>query len=672
MAKIPMNCLKNCCVGLIIPVLYSMVHSSPAVPGAIRSYSTIKSIGIEWDIAGDTNHNASCTVQYRRKGDTVWKDFVPLFRIDFRGWYGTDSADRAYNMLAGSVMFLDSSTTYDVKLSLADSDGGGKDTTVTIATRPVPVLPAGGRTIHVAAGTGSGDGSAGNPYKGLAAAQTAAQAGDIILVHAGNYGNFNFSKSGTANAYMVWKSAGDGDAVLSYGRIVGHHVWLYGLKYVNSASQTYALVGQSGSPSNVVTRCSFSGFSYSITMQSGSDDWYIADNIIVGDKTDVRVLGDFDGEGIELEHTSGHTVCFNSISRVADGVSYMLRNCDIFGNDIFDVVDDGVEPDYGYANIRVWQNRITNPRNHGFSFQPMYCGPWYFIRNQVMGVGCYMLKYRVVDRILLAHNTFVGWNTLNVNDQNILYALSRNNLWIQAASSGYIWEAMPCTDAGSCTRPERWTPDYRTSVDYDGFDPGAGTPVFKWFDPAQRFPTLAAFVSAVGIETHGITVSKSDLFDSLIAFGADSLYARHCLTLKPGCGAVDKGQVLAGINQDFSDLGPDLGAYETKKPLPWYGPRPESGSPVIFTPAAQRRSPMTVSLLSRGRGREVEIRICTPDMGDVVTEIYDLSGKQVAKLPAKALNGQTLSIVWKGQAQGIYVVRLTQAQNNFVGRILLR
>jgi len=71
-------------------------------------------------------------------------------------------------------------------------------------------------------------------------------------------------------------------------------------------------------------------------------------------------------------------------------------------------------------------------------FSAMFCGPWYFIRNQVMGVGFYMLKYRMVDRFLLAHNTFVGWNTLNINDQNILYALSRNNLWIQAAARVHL------------------------------------------------------------------------------------------------------------------------------------------------------------------------------------------------------------------------------------------
>ena len=650
----------------------SLLFADPTVPGPIRYYSTITSIGIEWDITGDTNHNAACTVQYRKQGDAAWKDFVPLFRIDFRGWMGTDTADRRYNMLAGSVMFLDSATAYDVKLSLSDPEGGGRDTTLTIATRPVPALPSGGRTIHVAPGTGAGDGSAGNPYKGLAAAQAAAQAGDIVLVHAGNYGNFNFSKSGTAAAYIIWKAAGDGDAVIDYGRIIGHHVWLYGLKFVNSAAQTYALVGQSGSPLNVVTRCSFTGFNYSITMQSGSDDWYIADNVIVGDKTDPRVTGDFAGEGIELEHTNGHTVCFNSISRVADGTSYMNRNCDIYGNDIFDVVDDGIEPDYGYANIRIWQNRITNPRNHGLSLQPMYCGPWYFVRNQIMGEGNYMLKYRVVDRFLLAHNTFVGWNTLNIFDQNILYGMSRNNLWIQAGGTGYIWEAMPCTDAGGCTQPERWTPDWRTSVDYDGFDVGASNPVFKWFDPAQRFATLGAFATATGIETHAMNVTKADLFDSLFALGADSLYARHCLTLRPGCGAVDKGQVLAGINQDYKGSGPDLGAYESGAPLPWYGPRPESGSPVITAVGAQHRTPMTVSLASQGRGLGVSIRFCTPDRGDVVASIYDVSGKQVAKIMAQALPGELQSLLWKGQAKGIYLLKLTQRENNYTCRFLLR
>ena len=652
---------------LIIAFLFSSLNASPTLPGPIRTYSTIYSIGIEWDIAGDTNHNAACAVQYRRQGESAFRDFVGLFRVDFRGWYDADSADRAYNMLAGSVLFLDPATTYEIKLTLKDSDGGNKDTNLFIATRPVPSLPAGGKTIHVTTGSGGGDGSRANPYKGLAAAQSAAASGDIVLVHAGNYGNFNFSKSGTADAFIVWKSAGDGDAVLDYGRIIGHHIWLEGLFFVNNNGQTYALVGQSGSPSNVIERCRFTGFNYGITLQADANDWYIADNTIIGDKTNPRVEGDFEGEGVELEHTSGHTVCYNSISRVADGVSYALRNCDIFNNDIFDVTDDGVEPDYGYANIRVWQNRITNARNHGFSFQPMYCGPWYFVRNQVMGVGCYMLKYRVVDRFLLAHNTFAGWNTLDIFDQNVLSALSRNNLWIQAGGSGYIWEAMPCTDAGSCTQPERWAPDWRTSVDYDGFDWGASNPVFKWGDPVQRYTDLAGFAAASGIEPHGIHLNRAEVFDSLDDPGSDSLYDRRCLTLKPGCAAIDKGDKLDGINDDFSGSAPDLGAYEFGKPLPRYGPRPEAGNGVLVGLNNAKNS--TAIIISSPGDHRVIFRVYA-GKGPITLCLYTLVGRRVTQIHDDGTASPRM-LDWS-YVPGVYFARMKQARSSSTQKFFIR
>ena len=79
------------------------------------------------------------------------------------------------------------------------------------------------------------------------------------------------------------------------------------------------------------------------------------------------------------------SIAYNSISLVADGVSYPHRNVDIFSNDIFETSDDGIEPDYGYENIRVWGNRIHHAHHNGISFQPMNGGPWYVLRNQVVG-----------------------------------------------------------------------------------------------------------------------------------------------------------------------------------------------------------------------------------------------------------------------------------------------
>ena len=60
------------------------------------------------------------------------------------------------------------------------------------------------------------------------------------------------------------------------------------------------------------------------------------------------------GEGVELNQSSGHVVCYNSISVTADAISYPRRNCDLYGNDIFDVTDDGLETDRGWANVRCW------------------------------------------------------------------------------------------------------------------------------------------------------------------------------------------------------------------------------------------------------------------------------------------------------------------------------
>jgi hypothetical protein len=40
-------------------------QSNGAVPGTIQAYSTITSIGVEWDIVGDADHDATATAEAR-------------------------------------------------------------------------------------------------------------------------------------------------------------------------------------------------------------------------------------------------------------------------------------------------------------------------------------------------------------------------------------------------------------------------------------------------------------------------------------------------------------------------------------------------------------------------------------------------------------------------------
>ena len=47
-------------------------QSNGTTSGAIRTYSTISSIGVERDLAGDADHDATATVEYRAVGITEW------------------------------------------------------------------------------------------------------------------------------------------------------------------------------------------------------------------------------------------------------------------------------------------------------------------------------------------------------------------------------------------------------------------------------------------------------------------------------------------------------------------------------------------------------------------------------------------------------------------------
>jgi hypothetical protein len=546
-------------VALTAAILASAVPGEAqnrTTPGQIVSYSTIHSIGIEWGISGDANHNATVNVQYRAQGAPSWKAALPLVRVD-----------SAYNRngFAGSVLFLDPGTTYKVQLELSDPDGGPDGRRMlTVATRPMPALPTGGRSFHVVPGSGGGNGSPGNPFQGIAAAQAVARPGDTFFVHAGSYGGRpTFSVPGVAGRYIVWMGAGDGEALFVDGFNLGaSHIWAEGLTVRDQAFATFSL----NCPSDVVVRRNFFyNNHYNIYLQRGGDGWYIADNTIVGDVDPAS--GSFDGEGIELNGqfaacgANNHTVAHNSITHVADGISTPGTNVDIFGNDIFDTSDDGIETDEGKTNVRVWGNRIHNAVHNAFSFQPQIGAPWYFIRNQVINNLEDINKYRTWDRAVILHNTFVHWEDLQLGGAHgLLASISRNNLWI-SLNDGQIWWMIG-------------TPDWRTDLDYDGFDWGDSTRPFFTTPPPTTHPDLESFSAATGQEANGIRISHQTCIPTMVvpANSPEPVPPQH-LVLAPGCPAIDAGAILPNINDGFVGSAPDLGAYEDGQPLPTYGPR---------------------------------------------------------------------------------------------------
>ena len=118
----------------------------------LRRYTTLNSIGVEWDIEGDADHDASCRVEYRQSGRAKWSPAMDLLRIDYHGYYDTTKADRRYNMLAGSIFFLLPGASYQVRLTLEDPDGGGRVEQFEVKTWARLVIPTDTRRLHVVPG----------------------------------------------------------------------------------------------------------------------------------------------------------------------------------------------------------------------------------------------------------------------------------------------------------------------------------------------------------------------------------------------------------------------------------------------------------------------------------------------------------------------------------------
>jgi hypothetical protein len=545
-----------------------------ATPGGLRSATTLHSVGIEWDLTGDDDYDAEASVRYRPDGASSWNQAMPLIRVEYAG----------QNMLAGSILFLDPATNYEVEIDLSDPDGGAETRTITVTTRSVPRLPTGGRTLHVVPGSGGGDGSEQNPYQGMETAWADAQPGDVFLLHAGSYGGVRDAggNSGTPDRPVVWKPYGDGEVLFEFIELYNaSYQWFEGLTFRVGSSDTglFSCLTNEGYDQGfqpmardidgiVLIRNRFEGYKHAVRLGPRTSGWYITDNVIIGNKTlGMSGTESFDGEGIELAHGNDHVVAYNDITLVADGVSFPNRNCDIFGNDIYDVTDDGIELDGGRANTRAWGNRIHNPGHNGIAFQPQSGAPWYIVRNQVVNFQESAFKFRTTDRFVAAHNTFVNWgDVLNHWAEHLLRGVTKNNLWI-SVNNGKIW------------RRAYESRDWRTDLDYDGFDWGSNTGPFMY--EGQTHPDLPSLTAASGLEAHGITVDQDTCFETFDVPGPPPLTTipPQWMTLNPDCEAVDAGVVLPNLSDGFTGTAPDMGAYERGLPLPHYGPRPVDDTP---------------------------------------------------------------------------------------------
>jgi hypothetical protein len=625
---------------------------------------TLLSLGFEWLIEGDDNRNATVAVSYRHMGEPTWTTGLPLLRIGNERINENALQYMTPNGFAGSIFDLDPASEYEARFVLTDPDGveGTAEHVVAVRTRGEPMPAVGGKVYHVYPPDYKGERQ--DPaFTGLLAAYYTGsshsdnfntfpprvQPGDTILVHAGVYkddryrygggglgtvssGTYFLTQSGTAERPIVIKAAGDGDTVFDgdgaynlFNVMAANYNYFEGLTIRNTE---LAFLGGlkhiAGSSGLTIKRSRFEDVARAIhTDWSGSKDYYIADNVMVGRFSGDYLMG-FTGrtwtklpeynprlvsEYAVKVYGSGHVVAHNAISNFHDGVDVATYgnpdgapnpirdrlpvSIDFYGNDISNVEDNCIEADGGAHNIRIFRNRCFNHGHRALSVQPMFGGPVYFLRNVVYHApegGA--VKFTASSAgIVVYHNTLIApIKPMLLAASNVHY---RNNLILGKSETLETFAVETNTNY--------------SSSDYNGFRPNEGAEFsFEWSTPPltmranfpgepamrstqqqsqfeakfreqRRFRTLSEYADASGQDRHSVLVDY-DVFVAVAPPGPDprTLYrpADFDFRLRPGSTAVDAGVGLPGINDDFTGGAPDLGAYEVGHPLPAYGPRP--------------------------------------------------------------------------------------------------
>ncbi len=537
-------------------------------PGALSSpYPTIINLAVVWEITGDGNLNAVATLRYRRQNDGPWRQGMPLRRVPAGRSTGTSPTFSWSDKLSGSIFDLEEDTAYEIEVTLIDPDGGEEVRTLTARTRATPRAAA--DSVVKTADPSN--------YADIAAR---AQPGDVILLAPGSYGYGYAYADGAPGRPVVIRPASrhpDSAAVFDSFSLRGRkHVIIDGLSVNGNVDLLSA-------QECAVVRCSvFAPYGITATKPPGAKNCYIADNVVswtvAWEADNMGARGNNVGEGIQLTGP-GNVICYNRVTGYRDCISLMEDNgvanqycIDIYNNDIYRGLDDGIEADFAQGNCRIMRNRLTNCFM-GLSSQPGLGGPTYFIRNVMYNIidNPFKLSRHSQGDVIL-HNTVVkvGDGLRIIHDP--VYAYLRNDLAIGGRGGGRFGNY----GSGEGRALEFYQADSTTSIDYEGIGTEGTSFLAKLGDIKtysiqelrEKTRMKHAVLVDMGVFAHGPEFPDPALTER----------APADLRLRSGSAAVDAGLLIPGINDNYTGAAPDLGALEWGAPVPHYGPRPLAAS----------------------------------------------------------------------------------------------
>src|SRR5438128_3959135 len=308
-----------------------------------------------------------------------------------------------------------------------------------------------------------------------------AQPGDILLLHAGRYkserlnyvdpmmtpfdGSMSLTLKGTPDKPITIKAAGDGEVVIDgdgnhrlFDVMASRYHIFESLTFRNTDVAIFA--GQKevlGAVALSVKNCRFENVGFGVwTEYAGSSDYYIADNLFIGRDDRFRLIG-WTGPlwasagpyGSHLltsyyaikVYGPGHVIAHNAIAYFHDAIGISTygtpesdpdrraSSIDIYNNDMHMLNDDFVETDGGVHNVRVMNNRGVNAAQGGYSAQPVFGGPVYFIGNILYHVPSGVaFKFSAKPAgLFVYHNTIIGEQLARDPSSNAHW---RNNLFL--------------------------------------------------------------------------------------------------------------------------------------------------------------------------------------------------------------------------------------------------
>jgi len=538
---------------------------------------TINCLGFNWSVTGDDNRNAHVAVQYRRANESQWHDAQPLLRQKNEVVGRKSLIWKTPNAFAGSIMDLQPNTTYQVKLTLSDPDGGDEEKQLTLQTRQEPTEPDTSRALIV------------KPTQ-LQAQYEQAEPNTVLLlapgIHQGSlslYRDVPITIVGSPGAVID----GDGNDVLIDA--TGSR----GLRLHNVTLRNAGTLIRGGDQLTV-TQCTFEKpRAYGIyNADNSATDVIIADCTFLGpltyDWSDYSNKGKtVEPHGVELRG-AGHVIAYNRFERWWDAIrlagstppadaAKQNAAIDIFNNHISRCSGDGIELDYGVRNLRAVRNFVINCYG-GISAQPVYGGPAYISRNFIINVKRYGVKLnQAAAGILIYHNTILMGGPRVLSGREWANVHLRNNLILgRDLKEGLIWTGTPLPEL--------------CSFDYNGWREMKNNR-WWWRFPEKRrssggsmsyegvFPTLQKWSQATGYEGRGRVVDYDCFQSARMPDDQDSQLTPADLQIRQASAAIDAGIALTNINDGYSGAQPDLGALEYGADLPTFGPRVQQDKP---------------------------------------------------------------------------------------------